>query len=67
MAVRVGRELGKTWRVAEVVEGHGRQDADDDVVVAEVCVEGAVEGEVARVIGYAAVDGAVGDGDVLVG
>lgn len=50
----------------EVVQGHGGQGGDDDVVVGEVCIEGAAEREVGGVVVEGGVDGAVGDGDVFV-
>lgn len=66
VTVRVGRELSEARRVAEVIQRHGCEDTNDNIVVAEVGVKGAVQREVGRVIGDTAVDGAVGDGDVLV-
>jgi hypothetical protein len=66
VTIRVGRELSEARRVTEVVQRHGCEDTNDNIVVAEVGVKGAVQREVGRVIGDTAVDGAVGDGDVLV-
>lgn len=66
VTVRVRGELSKAGRVAEVIQRHGCEDTNDDIVVAEVGVKGTIQREVGRVIGDAAVDGAVGDGDVLV-
>jgi hypothetical protein len=63
----VRREGGQAGVFAEVVDAHSRQHGDDDVVVGEVCVEGAVEGEVLGVVGEGAVDAAVAGSDVLVG
>lgn len=65
-AVLVRRELRQRNGVVEVVHGHGGQSGDDDVVVREVCVEGAPEGEVGGVVVEGGVDGGVGGGDVFV-
>ena len=43
----------------EVVHGHGGKHADDDVVVGEVGVEGAAEGEVGGVVVEGGVYGGV--------
>jgi hypothetical protein len=63
----VGREVGQAGVFVEVVDAHCCQHGDDDIVVGEVCVEGATEGEVLRVVCERAVDAAVAGRDVLVG
>jgi len=67
VAVWVRWVLLEVGVLAEVVYGHGGEHGDDDVVVGEVGVERASEGEVGGVVGEGAVDGAVGARDVLVG
>ena len=67
MSLWVGREGGEAGVFVEVIDAHGCEHGDDDVVVGEVCVERAVEGEVVGVVCEGAVDAAVAGGDVLVG
>lgn len=66
-AIRIWWVLRQVWRVLKVVQRHGGQHRDDDVVVADVEVELFTKREVCRVVGQARVDAAVGARDILVG
>lgn len=50
MAIRVWWELRERGGVFEVIHGHGRQHRDEDIVVAEVGVEGLREWECGSII-----------------
>lgn len=65
VAVRIWRVLLEVGVFAEVLDGHGGEGGDDDVVVGEVCVKGAVQREGGGVGGQGTVDGGVGRGNVL--
>ena len=62
----VWRSLVEVCCFAEVVKRHGSHDGNDDIVVSKVCVEWTAEREVGGIICQRAVDGAVGDSDVLI-
>ena len=65
--VRIRWVLGETGMLAEVVDAHGREHRDQDVVVREIGVEWAAERKVLGIVREGAVDAAVAAGDVLVG
>ena len=65
-AFRVRWISGEIRGIMEVIQTHGREGGDDDVVVGEICVEGTAEREVFVIVCYGVVHAAVGFRDVLI-